>query len=262
MIRVGLLLAWFVAGTLVLAAVQFVALRTGWISTWRAPRLWHRLILSVLRVKVHVEGAPAGQRPLLVAANHISWLDIPVLGSTGDLRFIAKQEMSGWPGFGTIARLNRTVFVDREARRRSGEQASEIGSRIASGDALVLFPEGTTGDGNGIMPFKSSLFAATRLAASEGRTVWVQPAAIVYYARSGIRLGRTERTEIAWIGDVDLAPHVLTILKAGIIDVRLRYGEPVAVEPGDDRKKLARRMEADIRRMMSDLQRSDLLLPK
>ncbi len=255
LLRTILALGWFALATLALAAMQIVALRFGWISTWRAPRLWHRLILSVLRVRVHVEGAAAGGRPLLVCANHMSWLDIAVLGSTGDLRFVAKAEMGGWPGIGTIARLNRTVFVDRGARRRSGDQASEIGTRIAAGDALVLFPEGTTGDGNGVLPFKSSLFAATRLAAGEGRTVFVQPAAIVYRARGGIRLGRRERATIAWIGDMDLWPHILSMLRGGALDVALAYGEPVAVGPADDRKRLARRMEAEIRTMVSRLQR-------
>jgi lyso-ornithine lipid O-acyltransferase len=255
-LRIGLGLAWFLTATLGLAVIQIVALRSGWISTWRAPRLWHRLILSVLRVRVHASGAPAASRPLLVVSNHISWLDIMVLGSTGDLRFIAKSEMSVWPGIGAVARLNRTVFVDREARRRSGEQAGEIATRLAAGDALVLFPEGTTGDGNGVLPFKSSLFGAARLAGtrSEGRPVLVQPAAISYTARHGIPLGRRERAAVAWIGDVDLVPHILSILRGGPIDVHVRFGEPVSVMPGDDRKRLAVRMEGEIRTMLSELQ--------
>ena len=95
---------------------------------------------------------------MLFAANHISYLDITVLGSLLDASFIAKTEVAGWPLFGWLARLQRSVFIDRRARS-TAHQRDSIAARLAAGEALILFPEGTSGDGNRLLPFKSALFS-------------------------------------------------------------------------------------------------------
>ena len=95
---------------------------------------------------------------MLFAANHVSYLDITVLGSLLDASFIAKTEVAGWPLFGWLARLQRSVFIDRRARS-TAHQRDSIAARLAAGEALILFPEGTSGDGNRLLPFKSALFS-------------------------------------------------------------------------------------------------------
>ena len=142
--------------TLPLMLVQEVALRTRFLSDRIVPRLWHRLTLRVLGVRVRMEGRPSKERPQMIVANHVSWLDILVLGSLDGVHFIAKSEMRSWPILGTFARQQRSVFVERERRRTSPEQAREIAERLADGDPMVLFAEGTTGDGNRLLPFKST----------------------------------------------------------------------------------------------------------
>src|SRR5690606_28225275 len=108
-----------------------------------------------------------------------------------------------WPVMGTFARLQRSVFVERERRRASPEQAREIAARLADGDPMVLFAEGTTGDGNRVLPFKTTLFGAAQLALTTlgAERVLVQPAAIAYMRRNGLPLDLRERSGIAWIGD-------------------------------------------------------------
>ncbi|WEX09253.1 1-acyl-sn-glycerol-3-phosphate acyltransferase [Chelativorans sp. AA-79] len=238
--------------TLPLILFQEVALRTGWWSDRSAPRLWHRLTLKVLGISVRLTGLPATERPLLIVSNHVSWTDILVLGSITGVHFVAKSEMRGWPVLGTFARLQRSVFVERERKRATPEQARELAERLSSGDPMVLFAEGTTGDGNRVLPFKSTLFGAAKLALEsmqEGR-VLVQPVAIAYLRRNGLPLDRRERGSLAWIGNMDFVPHLLALLGQKAIDVEVRFGEPIPFSADGDRKAVALNTERRVRQML------------
>jgi 1-acyl-sn-glycerol-3-phosphate acyltransferase len=256
-IRNGLILLFVAAVTTAVAVSQFTVLKTGWGNPSFVPRLWHKSILWALGFRVHVVGSVSPKRPLLIVANHVSWTDIGVLGSIADVSFIAKAQMQGWPLMGWLSTLQRTVFVDRDRRHRSGDQASEIGERLKAGDAMVLFAEGTTGDGNGMLPFKSTLFGAATLAIGKGATahegvqeVAIQPVAIAYVRRHGIPLGRAGRMALSWIGDQDLVPHVAGLLKLGAVDVEVHFGEPVMFSAGSNRKEATRLVEARVKAMM------------
>lgn len=253
--RLTLALAAFAAATPPLALWQAVALRTGFMDQRRAPRLWHRMVARLIGLRIHVHGAPARDRPLLIAANHVSWTDIMALGAAADVHFIAKAEVAGWPLFGRLAKLQRTVFIDRARPRRAGEQAGAIAARLANGEPMVLFPEGTTSDGNRLLPFKSTLFAAAQMAMGEREggagNAAVQPVAIVYTRLHGMPMGRRHRMRASWIGDQTLVPHLRELLGEGGIDVELHFGEPVAFGPGADRKQVAREVERRVREMMT-----------
>jgi 1-acyl-sn-glycerol-3-phosphate acyltransferase len=251
-IRLALKILLVAGYTLPLMAWQEIALRTGWWSDRRAPRLWHRLTLRVLGIRVHVQGALAAERPLLIASNHVSWIDILVLGSLADVHFIAKSEVRGWPVLGAFARLQRSVFIERERKQTAPGQARAIADRLANGDPMVLFAEGTTSDGSRVLPFKSTLFGAARMAleALEKPHVFVQPIAIAYLRRGGLPLDRRERGMIAWIGDTDFVPHLKMILRSGSIDVEVRFGTPIAFAAESDRKEVAKGAEALVRRML------------
>ncbi|RUV66519.1 1-acyl-sn-glycerol-3-phosphate acyltransferase, partial [Mesorhizobium sp. M5C.F.Ca.IN.020.14.1.1] len=187
-IRIFLALGLVVVGSLILVPLQILSMKTGlWRETF-VLKIWHRLIIRALGMRIHVKGTLSSQRPLLVASNHISWTDIMVLGSMVDVKFIARADMAGWPLIGMLSKLQRTVFIERERKRSSGDQASEIANRMAKGDAMVLFAEGSTGDGNMILPFKRTLFGAASMAISEGaaETVFIQPVAIVYTRLHGV----------------------------------------------------------------------------
>jgi 1-acyl-sn-glycerol-3-phosphate acyltransferase len=252
-LRIVLALTIFVFGTIFCAGLHAFARLTGWIGEDRMPRLWHKMILRLLAMKVYVTGKLAEERPLLIASNHISWSDIMVIGSVADVHFIARGDMARWPVLGRLAKLQRTIFVERQARRRSGEQAGEIAERLKAGEMLVLFAEGTTGDGNTVLPFKTTLFAAAGLAAGEGegRPITVQPVAVAYVRSHGVPLGRLERTRYAWIGDQSLLPHLLMLLRGGAVDVELSFGEPLRLDREGGRKALARAAEASVRTMMA-----------
>lgn len=238
--------------TPLMALIQLLAVKTGLINEHIIPRLWHGAVLRILGLRVHVHGAMARQRPLLIAANHISWTDIMVLGSLGEVAFIAKSELHGWPILGTLAKLQRTVFVERDRKRKSGEQVSEVGKRLAGNEAIVLFAEGTTSDGNFLSPFKSTLFAAADIALSEGGAtkMHIQPVAIAYTRLHGMPMGRRHRAVASWIGDADLVPHVARLLREGAIDVHVRFGDPVEYTAQSNRKQAARQAQEQVRAMM------------
>ncbi len=251
-LRVVSALGFLIGATLLLAPLQAVALKTGWWRETLILKAWHRALLKGLGIRVHAAGALSAQRPLLVASNHLSWTDILVLGSLADVNFIAKSELAGWPLLGWLSRLQRTVFIERERKRRSGDQASEIATRLGKGDAMVLFAEGTTGDGNRLLPFKSTLFGAASMTTAEGKAeeVFIQPVAICYTRLHGVAFGRRDRHIASWIGDEDLWPHALALLRERALDVEVHFGEPVAFSNGSSRKEAARLVEKRVQAMM------------
>ena len=237
------------AVTAVALPTQMLAVRFGWTLARRIPVWWHRRALAAIGVRVRVVGAPASSRPLLVTPNHSSWLDIPVIGSLMPISFVAKAEVASWPVFGLFAKLQRSVFVDRTRRTATGRAADELGRRLADGDCMVLFPEGTSSTGDVVLPFRSALLGAARGAIDAGghAEVWVQPMTVAYTRIVGMPIGRAERHRVGWTGDVDLPPHLWGVFTAGGIDVEIVWGEARPFDAATDRKALARDLESAVR---------------
>lgn len=239
--------------TLVLAPYQAFAHWSGLVDPTRAPRLWYKIAARLLRMRIHTHGAPETRRPLLIAANHISWTDVVVLGSVFNGSFIAKGEVGTWPVVGPLARLQGTVLVDRQNKRGSGNQVNEVASRLAEGRAMLLFAEGTTSDGTSMLPFKTTLFGAAKAAVGEAGAaeVLIQPVAIAYTRQGGLPMGRRQRGEVAWIGDDALFPHLMALLRLPPVDVEIHWGEPVVFTAATDRKAASREVEARVRAMFA-----------
>ncbi|WP_027486638.1 lysophospholipid acyltransferase family protein [Allorhizobium undicola] len=252
-IRAFILLGLLVAVTFVMLPAQLLGLAFDWKLRRRLPRYWHKVACLALGVKVRVHGRIEERRPLMLSANHCSWLDIMVLSSVADVAFIAKTEVADWPIFGTLAKLQKSVFVKREEKRSTGKQANDIAERMAAGEIVVLFPEGTTSDGNRLLPTKSSLYGAAAMAlplAPEG-SVYIQPVAIAYTGIHGMPMGRFHRPYVSWPGDVQLAPHLADLLGIGAVEVDVCFGEPEEYREGVNRKRLAATVEARIRALLS-----------
>lgn len=251
-VRVGLSLIVLLVVSGLIIPLQLLALRFDWPLRRSMPRHWHRLALWFLGIRVHEHGRLETRRPLMIAANHASWKDILVLGSLADVAFIAKTEVASWPLFGFLAKLQKTIFVVREEKRRTGDQVNEIAARMADGEIVVLFPEGTTSDGNRILGVKSSLFGAAAAALPEGEdaVVHVQPVAIAYTRVQGMPMGRYHRPIAGWPGDIGLVEHLMGVLRAGALDVDVTFGDTVEFRKGDSRKALALRIEQQLRAML------------
>ncbi|MEX0405348.1 1-acyl-sn-glycerol-3-phosphate acyltransferase [Aquibium sp. LZ166] len=261
--RTGLVLLCVTIASLIGIPVQIVALRTGIPHPGTIPRLFHGMARRLLGISVRVSGRPAADRPLLLVANHVSWTDIVVLSSLAPMSFVAKSDMADWPVFGLFAKLQRSVFVERNRTRSSRKQANELGDRLAEGTVMVLFAEGTTSDGNIVMPFKSTLFGAAQaaLVSDAGKrleieTVHIQPVTIAYTRLQGMPMGRLHRTHAAWIGESDLVPHLGALIREGAMDVEVHFGEPVPFTVRSKRKNVALEIEAVVRAKMAEILRS------
>lgn len=221
--------------------VQWLAWRLHW--PWRSsiPVYFCRLLMRLLRVRLRIAGVSAANRPRLVAANHISWIDIIVLMSVEPLSFLAKREVAGWPVIGPFARLQGTIFVDRARRRSIPGANAAMAERMREGRSVLLFPEGTTGCGLGLRKFHSSHFAAARdllTKHTEVDSVAVQPVALSYSSPSA-----------AWVGDAFLLPHVWSVLKGEPLFCDLIFGEPLRYARRTDRKIIAQAAAAKIAAM-------------
>jgi len=216
------------------------------------PVLFHRIVCRLIGVRIHQTGERSRAGEVLILSNHVSWLDISVLSAVAPIVFVSKSEVANWPIFGTLAKLQRTVFIDRERRQKTGEAAVAVAERLRGGDAVVLFPEGTSSDGMRILPFRSALVGAVHHTigdATHHRQVIVQPVSIAYVRYGGIPIGRALRDKVAWYGEADLMPHFLGLIAAGAVDVMVSWGEPVAYDVSANRKHIARDAENAVRHM-------------
>lgn len=253
-LRIGLVFLLLSMLTLVLLPVQLLALKFDWRLRRRLPRFWHRAACYLLGIRIRQHGRLETRRPLMLAANHVSWKDILVLGAIADVVFVAKAEVADWPVFGWLAKLQKSVFVVREQKRKAGEQVNEIAARLAVSEIIVLFPEGTTSDGNRLMEVKSSLFGAASAAVSSAPdgVVYVQPVSIAYTGIYGMPMGRYHRPVAAWPGDVELVPHLMGVLKAEAMEVDVDFGEVVEFRAETNRKVAGAAVVDRLRAMLRD----------
>jgi len=235
--RACLRLLAYVAITVPLLPVQALALALRFPLATKLPLIYHRLVCRILGIRVSVRGTLAPARPLLVAANHSSYLDIEVLGGLVPGSFVAKAEIAGWPFFGWLAKLQRSVFIERRSSK-AREHKDEIEKRLIEGDVLILFPEGTSDDGNRLLPFRSALFSVAERRI-EGEALVVQPVSLAYTRLDGMPMGRSFRPFFAWYGDMALAPHLWRMLGMGVLTAEVIFHEPVTIDRFASRKAMA-----------------------
>jgi len=228
----------------VLMALYAVSL--GPLRRWRRPLqvTWCRALCWTAGLRLRVTGTPRNDGPTLFVVNHCSYLDIPVIARDADATFVAKAEVARWPLFGQAARLTRTLFIQRVGGEAKA-QGRLLLDRLAQGENLLLFAEGTSTDGSAVAPFKSSLFAIVEQAGAASN-LQVQPVSITY-ARSldGEPLTGPRRELYCWFGDATMFPHLWRMLGLKGAEVEVRFLAPI-VPAGASRKELARRAQAAV----------------
>jgi 1-acyl-sn-glycerol-3-phosphate acyltransferase len=231
-------LSFYGLATLILTPVQILILLVASRFWWALPFAYHKLCCRIMGLKVRVVGEPARARPVLFVSNHVSYLDIPVLGSVVPVSFVAKVEVAQWPGYGWLAKLQRTVFVDRR-RNTTRQQRDSLHARLVAGDALVLFPEGTSNDGNRILPFRSALLSVAEAAPAE-RPLAIQPVSIAYTSVNGVPLGWGLRPLVAWYGGMELGGHLWRFSRLGRVEVVVQFHDQARLGDFPSRKELTR----------------------
>ena len=202
-------------------------------------RLYWRVICFIIGMRIRVVGERRGAARTLYLANHSSWLDILVLGGTLEAAFVSKAEVGQWPLIGTVARLGRTVFVSR-ARGRTGNEAREMRERLAAGDSLVLFPEGTSSDGTRVLPFRSSF-----LSVADAAEV-IQPVSVAYDRLGGLPACRRDRPLFAWYGDMSIGPHAWRLCRQAGMRATILLHDPLDPATIPNRKALSAAAEATV----------------
>lgn len=230
--------------------VQMVALKVSPRFARSFPLWFHRRITRLFSLKVQRRGRQSRKAPTLYVANHVSYLDIEVLGSLIKGSFIAKREVRSWPIFGWLARLQRSVFVERRPQRTANAR-DEMCERLEDGDSLILFAEGTSSDGNRVLPFKSALFAVAEIRPN-GEELTVQPVSIAYSHLDGLPMGRFLRPYFAWYGDMDLAGHMWEACGLGKVTVTVEFHPPVTLSELGSRKALAQHCQEAVQRGLVD----------
>lgn len=250
MFRIAFIPIAFVVMTAGLAAILWILQVLRLPGRRTVSRTYSRALCALLGIRIGVVGTLSRDRSLLVIANHASWLDILVLTAVAPVIFVAKREVASWPLVGLVAKLRPTVFVDRARRHQTGDVNAAIAQRLAHGDPVVLFAEGTSSDGNRVLQFRSALFGAAESLLSRGEPqVLLQPVSIAYTHIQGLPLGRQHRPLVAWYGDMKLVSHLREVVRRGAVDVVITFGEHISYA-GGDRKTLVRSLENHVRTLM------------
>lgn len=229
-----------IACTLAVVQLALIAVNSRFAKT--LPLLYHRICCWLLDLHIEARGAVSTARPTLFVCNHSSYLDVSVLGSIISGSFVAKAEVADWPFFGFLAKLQRTVFVKRQ-RHTTHEQRDELSRRLGGGDSLILFPEGTSNDGNRTLPFRSALFGVAERRGPGGQRealpLVIQPVSLAYVRLNGMPIGRALRPCFAWYGDMDLLGHLWRVAGLGRTIVTVDFHAPVTLSEFGSRKALS-----------------------
>ncbi len=242
-VRTVLVLAWtgfWTAAWLLGALVQLPsrAARRRWRRV--CMRLWSRGICRILSVTVRVLD-PLPAQSTFVVANHLSYLDIAVLGGLLPVSFVSRADVAGWPLIGPLARWFDTVFIEREKKRALPEVNRTIVDLLASGGSIVLFAEGTSSAGERVLPFRSPLLAPPCDAG-----IPVQAACLSYRTGPG---DPAARAAVCWWGDMPFLPHARALLSVGAIQATVRFAP--APRRDADRKSLAAALQRDVEHLFT-----------
>jgi 1-acyl-sn-glycerol-3-phosphate acyltransferase len=209
---------------------RFAVRGQGW-----AYQVWSKALCRIFGVRVSVRG-PAPKPPFFLVSNHLSYIDIFVLGTQLPCVFVAKAEIDGWPIFGAICRSVNTIFIDRKSKRKLPQILARIEESLAAGQGVVIFPEGTSGAGDCVMPFRSPLLEFA-MSSAEG----VHHATINYRSPEG---EAPTHLAVSWWGDMPLGAHLREFLWLPHVEASVHFGdEPVR---GDDRKALTAELHREV----------------
>ena len=223
--------------TAVLLPVQIAAVQLGLKLATYLPVFYHRICSRLLGFRIRIHGHVVRKAPVLYVCNHCSYADISLIGAVLPVSFVAKAEIADWPLFGLLAKLQRSIFIDRQVAKAAAD-VKEMTRRLENGDNLVLFPEGTSSNGNVVLPFRSALFGVAQIRPS-GNPLCIQPVSLAYTRLDGMPIGRALRPYFAWYGDMELPIHLWEVAGLGRVTVDMVFHKPVTIEDFGSRKQLA-----------------------
>lgn len=208
----------------------------------RRIQIWSLEMLARIGIRLIVKGKPVSKGPMLLVANHISWLDIASLHAAVFCRFVSKADIKKWPVIGTLAAGVGTLFIERESRRDAMRVVQHTTQSLLAGDVIAVFPEGTTSDGQTLLPFHANLFQAAIAANAP-----VQAASLQFIDT----LTGQRSAAPCYVGDDTLVGSIWRTLRASNIAVVICFDEPQWAN-GRDRRAWALDAKAAIERLRED----------
>ncbi len=238
LLRLILILIFLILIILISIPIQFFFNLIGFRFKKLYPLLFYRMIKISTGININFDSAKLDKKNsgVLYIANHVSWFDIICLGTLLDARFIAKKEVSKMGIFGFLAKLSNTFFIDNENKNKIIEYNNSIQKKLQEGENFIIFPEGTTSDGNGIISFKSSMLEC---AFDDNNKINIQPISICYSKLNNIPMGIYLRRNIAWVGDTSMVAAMVNFLRSGRITVDIIFHDTMSINNFENRKDLA-----------------------
>ena len=214
-------------------------------------RTFHRTMAALLGLRISIKGIPSSTRPLILVANHISWLDIVAISSVFPAIFVTQHGVASWPIFGRLAKLSPSIFVNRDRRREVVKTISSISDALNTGEVVAIFPEGTSSDGTRVLPFRSALLGAVRETLRKAEhlpAIFIQPVSVAYVG--------PKRRLAAWAreDEIEFIPHLLQVAGLRRIYVALTWGDPIPADVSSDRKTLTKQLEETVRHSLAEAQ--------
>jgi len=251
--RVGrrrLLAVWraalFIVVTTLLLPLLVLSAPLGSLPRRQIRYLWCRACQRTLGLEVRYRGEPMSACATLFVANHVSYLDIVLLGARFDATFIAKAEVASWPLFGTIGRAAGTFFIRRHWRQAL-IQRNALAARLRAGESFILFAEGTSTDGLDVLPFKTSLLSVAEPWVMD-RPIAVQPVTLAYRRLAcGAAITAAQARHYAWCGEDAMLPHLWALLQRDGCEIEVVFGEPVLSWSVSSRKQLGAALREAVR---------------
>lgn len=213
-------------------------------ASYTLPMYYHRIFIKLLGIKITIKGE-ISNKPGLIVSNHGSWVDIFLISSILRTVFVAKNDVSKWPIISLLAKLQKTIFIDRNNPRKLIRTIKDIEKRILKNEKIVIFAEGTSSDGNKILPFKSSIFLICDL--MKEKNINIQPISIAYIKYNGLAIDRTSRPLIAWYGNMNLLSHLFNMIKSGSFDIEITFHNKIDLSEKKSRKEISSECEEKIR---------------
>lgn len=223
-----------IAKGLVIVALRFPTLSPD--QQHARVQVWSLQLLARVGISLRIQGQPPLTGPVMLVANHISWLDIPVMHAARHCRFVSKSDVQGWPLIGTLATAAGTLYIERSSRRDALRMVRSMQEALERGEVLAVFPEGTTGDGREMLPFHANLVQAAVAANAP-----VQPVGLRFVDR------KTGVTSFApsYIGEETLVGSIWRTLSAPAIEAVVHYGDP-QLPAGRDRRGFTQDLHATV----------------
>ncbi len=209
-------------------------------ASYIMPKMWHNGVRKIFGLKYRIEGEPYTQGQTIYMSNHLSYLDIQIIGSVITGSFVAKKDVETWPLFGLLSKMQQTAFISRSKIDAAKEKAV-LENMLNEGKSLIIFPEGTSTDGQNVLPFKSSLFSIAFM--GHNKDLVVQPVTLSVESADGRPVKtQDDRDLYAWHIDMttEMPDHLWRFAKSSGATVVLKFHPPLKASDYNDRKTLAK----------------------